>query len=145
MVDATVEAGPAYQYDDETKTMTLGFSDLYLVSTEGVDAFALNLNEWDQPPPYYLDIEGREFAMQPSNTYLVTGYGAEMPEWIQAEEAEGRLTVLVEREGRFLVYSHDTAAVDEDDEENDGDGEAPAEDEDSAEDEDEDAEGEGAD
>ena len=89
MVDATAEPVPAYQFDDETKTMTLTFSDLYLVSTEGGDVFALNLNEWDHPPPFYLDIEGRLFAMQPSNTYLVTGYGARLPEFIQSEEAEG--------------------------------------------------------
>lgn len=130
MVDATAEPVPAYQFDDETKTMTLTFSDLYLVSTEGGDVFALNLNEWDHPPPFYLDIEGRLFAMQPSNTYLVTGYGARLPEFIQSEEAEGRLTVLVEREGRYLAYSHDTAALDEDDED-----EAAAEADNAAEDE----------
>jgi hypothetical protein len=116
VVDATAEPVPAYQFDDKTKMMTLAFSDLYLVSTEGGDVFALNLNEWDHPPPFYLDIEGRVFAMQPSNTYLVTGYGAGLPEFIQSEEAEGRLTVVVEREERYLAYSHDTAAVDEDDE-----------------------------
>ncbi len=126
MVDATAEAartgddaptGAGYEFDEESKTMRLAFADLHIVSTEGVDTFALNLNEWDQPPPFYLNIEGREFAMQPSNTHLVTGYGAELPAWIQAEESEGRLTVLVERDGRYLVYSHDTAAVDEEEEE----------------------------
>lgn len=132
MVDVTAEPVPAYQFDDETKTMTLAFGDLHLVSTDGGDVFALNLNEWDHPPPFYLDVEGRVFAMQPSNTYLVTGYGARLPEFIQSEEAEGRLTVLVEREGRYLAYSHDTAAVDEDDE--DDEDEAAVEDDDAAED-----------
>ncbi len=127
MVDATAEPVPAYQFDDETKTMTLGFDDLHVVSTGGVDVFALSLRTWDQALPFYLEIEGREFALQPSNTYLVTGHGADLPEWTQAEEAEGRLTVLAERDGRYLVYSHDTLAIDKEDEA-DG-GEAAAEDE----------------
>lgn len=131
MVDATAEAEPivpdapnggAYQYDDETKTMTLGFNDLYIVSAGDVDVFSLNLNTWDGTPPFYLNVEGREFALQPSNTYLVTGYGAALPAWLEAEEAEGHLTVLIEREGRYLVYSHDTTAVEEEEE----DGEEPA-------------------
>ena len=126
MVDATaepeaaVEDAPApaeFPFDDETKTMTLGFSDLYVVSTEGVDVFALNLNTWEGTPPFYLLVEGREFSLQPSNTYLVTGHGAALPTWVQAEEAEGRLTVLAERGGRYLVYSHDTLAEDEEEEE----------------------------
>lgn len=132
MVDATADpaavaddapSGATYPFDSESKTMTLGFSDLYVVSTDGVDVFALNLNTWEGTPPYYLNVEGREFSLQPSNTYLVTGHGAELPTWLQAEEAEGHLTVLAERGGRYLVYSHDTTAVDEDDEEEgEGDG-----------------------
>ena len=82
---------------------------------------------WEGTPPFYLNVEGREFSLQPSNTYLVTGHGAALPSWIQAEEAEGRLTVLAERGGRYLVYSHDTTAVDEEDEDEEGDGEAEAE------------------
>lgn len=137
MVDATAEAAPglgdgpagaAYQFDDDTKTMTVAFSDLYIVSTDGVEVFALNLNEWDGPPPFYLNIDGREFAMQPSNTYLVTGHGAALPAWVEAEESAGRLTVLVERDLRYLVYSHDTLAVDEEEED-----EAAATDDESAE------------
>lgn len=117
MVDATAETVPAYQFDEETKTMTVGFNDLYVVSTDGVDVFALNLNTWEDTPPFYLEVEGRQFALQPSNTYLVTGHGAELPTWLQAEETEGHLTVLAERAGRYLVYSHDTTAVPEEDEE----------------------------
>ena len=117
MAEVTVQPASAYQFDEESKTMTLGFRDLYIVSTLGVDVFAVNLNTWDHTPPFYLEIEGRRFALQPKNTYLVTGHGAKLPNWIQAEEAEGRLTVLAEREGRFLVYSHDTNAVDEDEDE----------------------------
>ena len=43
MVDVTAEPVSAYQFDAETKTMTLGFSDLYIVSTLNTDVFALNL------------------------------------------------------------------------------------------------------
>lgn len=110
MVDMVTETELPYQYDEETKVMTVGLSDLYLVSTEGTDAFALNLNKWNRPPPFYLSIDGRNFAMQPSNTHLVTGYGAELPQWLEAEDDAGRLTVLVERDGRFLIYSHDPKA-----------------------------------
>jgi len=120
VVDATAEPVPAYQYDDETKAMTLGFNDLYVVTTGDVDVFALNLNTWEGSPPFYLDVEGRRFSLQPKNTYLVTGYGAALPNWIRAEESEGRLTVLAERGGRYLVYSHDTLAVDEDEDEEGG-------------------------
>ncbi len=119
MVDAPAESIPTFEYDEESKTMTLGFSDLYIVSTGGRDVFALNLNMWDHTPPFYLDVEGRQFALQAA-TYLVTGHGARLPEWVESEESEGRLTVLAERDGRYLVYSHDTA-VEEEDEEEDGD------------------------
>lgn len=100
--------------------MTLGFSDLYIVSAEGRDVFALNLNMWDHTPPFYLDVEGRQFAMQ-AVTYLVTGHGARLPEFVESEENEGRLTVLAERNGRYLVYSHDTTPVEVEEEEADGD------------------------
>jgi hypothetical protein len=117
VVDATAEPAAAYPFDAESKTMTVGFNDLYVVTTGGVDVFAMNLNDWEGAPPYYLSVEGREFALQPSNTYLVTGHGADLPAWLQAEEIEGHLTVLAERGGRYLVYSHDTTAVPEEDEE----------------------------
>ena len=117
MVDIATETDLTYQYDEETKIMTVGFGDLYLVSTERIATFALNLNGWNRPPPFYLSIDGRKFAMQPSNTHLVTGYGAELPQWIEAENDAGRLTVLVARAGRFVIYSHDPEAdVDVDDE-----------------------------
>jgi hypothetical protein len=127
VVDATAEAavaqdapdGAAHPYDGETKTMTLGFSDLHVVSAEEIDVFSLNLNTWDEPIPFYLSVEGREFALQPKNTYLAVGYGGALPAWLREEDEAGRLTVLVERDGRYLVYGHDPTAVDEDDEEAD--------------------------
>jgi hypothetical protein len=126
-------AAPAFQYDPETKVMAFAFRDLHLVSSGGVDVFAADLNDWAGKLPFYLEVDGRIFALQPSNTYLVTGHGARLPAWIAAEEEEGRLTILAEREDRYLVYSHDTLAVDEDDEaegaDEDGDEEATTEDE----------------
>jgi len=132
VVEATA---PVYQYDPETKIMSLGFKDLYLVSSGGVDVFAIDLNDWDGKIPYYLEVDGKLFSLQPSNTYLVTGHGARLPEWITAEEEEGRLTVLAERDTRFLVYSHDTLAVDEEEEDDDTDADDEAADEDDAGDE----------
>lgn len=127
MAELAAEQAITYQYDPETKVMSFGFQDLHLVSSGGVDVFAVDLNPWDGKLPFYLEVDNRLFALQPSNTYLVTGHGAQLPEWITAEEEAGRLTLLAEREDRYLVYSHDTLATDEDD-----DDEEPAEDDDAA-------------
>ena len=89
------------------------------LSTGGVDVLVLNLNEWNSDIPFYLEIDQRLFALQPSNTHLVSGHGAQLPNWITNEESEGRLTILVERNERYLVYIHDTLAIDEDEDEDD--------------------------
>ena len=47
----------------------------------------------------------------------MNGHGAQLPEYLTAEEAEGRLTLLVERDDRYLVYSHDPNAPDDDEDE----------------------------
>jgi hypothetical protein len=114
VVEATANEVMTYSFDTESKVMTVGFQDLHMVSSGGVDVFALNLNDWPNPPPFYLEVSGRLFSLQPSNTYLVTGHGSQLPEWITAEEAEDRLTVLVERNGRYLVYGHDTLVTEDD-------------------------------
>jgi hypothetical protein len=119
VVEVAAAQAMTYSFDLESKVMTVGFQDLHLVSTGGVDAFALDLNDWPHPPPFYLQVDGRLFALQPSSTYLVTGYGAALPNWIVTEEEEGRLTVLAEREDRYLIYSHDTLATDDDEDEGD--------------------------
>jgi hypothetical protein len=128
VVEATA---PIYQYDTETKVMSFGFQDLHLVSSGGVDVFAVDLNFWDGKLPFYIEIDNRLFSLHHSNTYLVTGHGAQLPEWIAAEESEGRLTLLAERDTRYLVYSHDTLATDED-EDNETDSEDGAEDDEDA-------------
>jgi hypothetical protein len=134
VANAAAEQALTYSFNPQSKVMTVGFQDLHMVSSGGVDVFALNLNDWPNPPPFYLEVDGRLFSLQPSNTYLVTGHGAALPTWITAEEAEGRLTLLAEREDRYLVYSHDSLAIEEDDEdeeatEDDGDEAADSEDE----------------
>ena len=115
MTNITESRVGTLDFNSETKTLDITFNDLNILSTGGVDVLVLNLNEWDNDIPFYLDIDERIFALQPSNTYLVSGHGAQLPNWITDEESEDRLTILVERNERYLVYSHDTLATDDDD------------------------------
>ncbi|MBG93619.1 MAG: hypothetical protein CL792_06535 [Chloroflexi bacterium] len=117
MTNITESRVDTLDFNSETKTLDITFNDLNILSTGGVDVLVLNLNEWDNDIPFYLDIDERIFALQPSNTYLVSGHGAQLPNWITDEESEDRLTILVERNERYLVYSHDTLATDDDDSE----------------------------
>jgi len=96
-------------------TVELTFEDMYVLTAEDVDAFAVNWNEHPSPPPFYVIVDGKKFAYV-GQTYLVRGYGAELPEWVKAEDAEGHLVLFVEREGRLLAYSYDPAAEDEEEE-----------------------------
>ena len=115
MTNITESRVETLNFNSETKTLDITFNDLNILSTGGVDVLVLNLNEWDNDVPFYLEIDQRLFALQPSNTHLVSGHGAQLPNWITNEESEGRLTILVERNERYLVYIHDTLAVEEDD------------------------------
>ena len=115
MTNITESKVDTLNFNSETKTLDITFNDLNILSTGGVDVLVLNLNEWDNDVPFYLEIDQRFFALQPSNTHLVSGHGAQLPNWITNEESEGRLTILVERNERYLVYIHDTLAVEEDD------------------------------
>jgi len=117
MTNITESRVDTLNFNSETKTLDITFNDLNILSTGGVDVLVLNLNEWDNDVPFYLEIDQRFFALQPSNTHLVSGHGAQLPNWITNEESEGRLTILVERNERYLVYIHDTLAVEEDDDE----------------------------
>ena len=122
MTNITESRVDKLNFNSETKTLDITFNDLNILSTGGVDVLVLNLNEWNNDIPFYLEIDQRLFALQPSNTHLVSGHGAQLPNWITNEESEGRLTILVERNERYLVYIHDTLAIDEDeDEDEDGD------------------------
>ena len=115
MTNITESKVDTLNFNSETKTLDITFNDLNILSTGGVDVLVLNLNEWDNDVPFYLEIDQRLFALQPSNTHLVSGHGAQLPNCITNEESEGRLTILVERNERYLVYIHDTLAVEEDD------------------------------
>jgi hypothetical protein len=117
MTNITESRVDTLNFNSETKTLDITFNDLNILSTGGVDVLVLNLNEWNSDIPFYLEIDQRLFALQPSNTHLVSGHGAQLPNWITNEESEGRLTILVERNERYLVYIHDTLAIDEDDDE----------------------------
>ena len=117
MTNITESRVDTLNFNSETKTLDITFNDLNILSTGGVDVLVLNLNEWNSDIPFYLEIDQRLFALQPSNTHLVSGHGAQLPNWITNEESEGRLTILVERNERYLVYIHDTLAIDEDEDE----------------------------
>ena len=119
MTNITESRVDTLNFNSETKTLDITFNDLNILSTGGVDVLVLNLNEWNSDIPFYLEIDQRLFALQPSNTHLVSGHGAQLPNWITNEESEGRLTILVERNERYLVYIHDTLAVEEDDDDDD--------------------------
>jgi len=115
MTNITESRVETLNFNSETKTLDITFNNLNILSTGGVDVLVLNLNEWNNDIPFYLEIDQRLFALQPSNTHLVSGHGAQLPNWITNEELEGRLTILVERNERYLVYIHDTLAIEEDD------------------------------
>ena len=119
MTNITESRVDTLNFNSETKTLDITFNDLNILSTGGVDVLVLNLNEWNSDIPFYLEIDQRLFALQPSNTHLVSGHGAQLPNWITNEESEGRLTILVERNERYLVYIHDTLAIDEDEDDDD--------------------------
>ncbi len=87
---------------------SLTFEDFYVLSAEDIDAFAANWNEQPDPPPFYVDVDGKRFAYT-GLTFLVRGYGAELPRWVREEEAAGHLVLFVERDDRLLSYVYDPA------------------------------------
>ncbi len=106
-----------------SSALSAGFSDLYVLDTEDVEAFVIDLNGRDAAPPFYVDVDGRRFTFTAA-TFLLSGHGAALPDYVRAEEAEGRLVLFGEREDRLLIYGHDPNAEVEDGEEgDDGEGE----------------------
>lgn len=95
--------------------VVLTFDDLFVLSTGDVDAFVYDMAESPMPPPYYITVDGRRFALA-GLTFLEHGHGAVLPRWVRDEEAAGRLAMFVRRGERLLGYVHDPAAVDDDDE-----------------------------
>ena len=106
--DAMAEA-----VDDASRSMIVTYDQFELLATGDVDTFVLDLNELPTPPPYFIVVDGRRFALH-RETFLVRGHGATLPQWLREQEAEGRLALLAERDPRYLVYVHDPNAVDED-------------------------------
>ena len=96
-------------------SVTITFADMYVLAAGEVDAFAINWNEEDAPPPYYVQVDGKRFAFN-GLTFLVRGYGAALPRFVQEEEAAGHLVLFVERGTRLLAYVYDPEAEAEDDE-----------------------------
>ena len=94
--------------------VAMTFDDMYVLAAGEVDAFAVNWNEEDTPPPYYVEVDGKRFAFN-GLTFLVRGYGAALPRFVQEEEAAGHLVLFVERGTRLLSYVYDPAAEAEDD------------------------------
>ena len=89
-----------------------------------------------------MDVDGRRFAFT-ATTFLVTGHSSQLPEWVREQEQEGRLPLLVERDGRYLRYVYDPMADIEDAEAEDAEAEdAEAEDAEAEDAEAEDAEAE---
>jgi hypothetical protein len=86
-----------------------------LADEEGVEAFTLDWNLEEAPPPYYLNVAGRRFAYT-GETLLVKGHGAKFGAVVKEHEAGGRLVIFVERAGRLLIYVHDPSATDDDEE-----------------------------
>ena len=106
---------------DPTAT-TLVFDDLFVLSTGEVDAFVYDMADSPTPPPYYITVDGRRFALSGS-TFLESGHGAVLPRWVREEEAAGHLVMFVRRNERLMGYVFDPAAAGDDEGDEAGDDE----------------------
>ena len=82
------------------------FDDMTVLSEDGVDVFLLGWDEYENPPPYFVEVADRRFSFT-SQTFLIRGHSAELPRFVREQDAEGRTTLLVERDGRYLIYLYD--------------------------------------
>lgn len=110
MTDATDGAAK-----EHPTSVEVTFNEMYVLTAEDVDAFAINWNEHDDPPPYYIVVDGKRFAYT-GLTFLVRGYGAALPKMVREEEEAGHLMLFLERDDRLLAYMFDPDAEVEDDE-----------------------------
>ena len=62
--------------------ITLTFDDLFVLSTGDVDAFVYDMADSLVPPPYYITVDGRRFALS-GMTFLEQGHGAVLPRWVR--------------------------------------------------------------
>ena len=65
MTNITESRVDTLNFNSETKTLDITFNDLNILSTGGVDVLVLNLNEWNNDIPFYLEIDQRLFALRP--------------------------------------------------------------------------------
>ncbi|MEX2228619.1 MAG: hypothetical protein WEB13_03175 [Dehalococcoidia bacterium] len=107
-----VQANPEPSVDERSQTLIATYDDFELLGTGDVDAFVLDLNERPGTPPFFVHVDGRRFVLQ-RDTFLVRGHGATMPQWIREQESDGRLVLLAERDGRYIVYVFDPDATDD--------------------------------
>ena len=98
-----------------TTEIAVGFDDMTVLSEGGVDVFLLNMDDFEDVPPYYVDVAGRRFSYS-STTFPTKGHSAHLPRFIAEQEAAGNLVVLGERNDRYIAYVHDPNAVSEDEE-----------------------------
>lgn len=98
-----------------TTEIAVGFDDMTVLSEGGVDVFLLNMDELEDVPPYYVDVAGRRFSYS-STTFPTKGHSAQLPRFIEEQEAAGNLVLLGERNNRYIAYIHDPNAVAEDEE-----------------------------
>jgi hypothetical protein len=99
-----------------TTELAVGFDDMTVLSEGGIDVFLLNMEDFEDVPPYYIDVAGRRFAYS-STTFPTKGHSAMLPDFVREQEEAGNLVVIGERGGRYLAYVHDpNAAVEEDEE-----------------------------
>ena len=110
------ETGLADTMTADPTAITLTFDDLFVLSGGDVDAFVYDMAESPVPPPYYITVDERRFALS-GMTFLEHGHGAVLPRWVREEEAAGRLVMFVRRNERLIGYVHDPAAVSDDDDE----------------------------
>lgn len=103
-------------------SITLTFDDLFVLSTGDVDAFVYDMADATDPPPYYITIDNRRFALS-GLTFLEQGHGAVLPRWVREEEAAGHLVVFVRRNERLMGYVFDPAAAADDEGDEAGDDE----------------------
>jgi hypothetical protein len=97
-----------------TTEVAVGFDDMTVLSEGGVDVFLLNMEEFEDVPPYYIDVAGRRFSYT-AITFLTKGHSAQLPDYVREQEAAGNLVIIGERGGRYLAYLHDPTVVAEED------------------------------
>ena len=96
--------------------LAVTFDELTVLSEQGVDVFVLHWSEEPEPPPYYVEVQGRRFHFT-GTSFKASGHSALLSDWVRVQEAEGRTAMLVDRDARYYAYVHDPASDAEEGEE----------------------------